>query len=134
MVLLPRAIIFALIFLFLNVIAGHDIIEKAPEKPNKKPNGGNNKVGISVCGQGLKKDFLMTTGSKQVKKLENLLVKCWQELDKMLFCTKLPMCVVRYKKKVMIGSKQVNANLIQSLTLTLHEIKEITAKLKYIKR
>ena len=27
--------------------------------------------------------------------LENQLVKSWQELDRMLFCTKLPMCVVR---------------------------------------
>ena len=32
--------------------------------------------------------------------LEKQLVKSWQELDRMLFCTKLPMCVIRCKCQV----------------------------------
>ena len=74
-------------------------------------------------------------GSKQeVAKLEDFLVRSWQELDRMLFCTKLPMCVIRYKKIFRIGKQNVSANLIQSLTLTLHQIKDITNKLKKFKR
>ena len=72
--------------------------------------------------------------SQEITRLEDFLVKSWRELDRMLFCTKLPMCVIRYKKKFRIGKKDVRANLIQSLTLTLHQIKDITAKLKFLKR
>ena len=72
--------------------------------------------------------------SKEIARLEEFLVKSWQELDRMLFCTKLPMCVIRYKKTFRIGKKDVKANLIQSLTLTLHQIKDITNKLKKYKR
>ena len=72
--------------------------------------------------------------SQEIARLEEFLVKSWQELDRMLFCTKLPMCVIRYKKTFRIGQKDVKANLIQSLTLTLHQIKDITNKLKRYKR
>ena len=72
--------------------------------------------------------------SQEIARLEEFLVKSWQELDRMLFCTKLPMCVIRYKKTFRIGKKDVKANLIQSLTLTLHQIKDITNKLKKYKR
>ena len=72
--------------------------------------------------------------SQEIARLEEFLVKSWQELDRMLFCTKLPMCVIRYKKTFHIGKKDVKANLIQSLTLTLHQIKDITNKLKKYKR
>jgi len=71
---------------------------------------------------------------QDVAKLEDFLGRSWQELDRMLFCTKMPMCVIRYKKVFRIGNQNVKANLIQSLTLTLHQIKDITNKLTKIKR
>ena len=71
---------------------------------------------------------------KETKRLETALTKSWQELDKMLFCTKLPVCVIRYSKKYRVGKKNVRMNLIQSITLTMHQIKDITSKLKALKR
>ena len=71
---------------------------------------------------------------QDVAKLEESLGKSWQELDRMLYCTKRPFCVIRYNKVFRIGNQDVRANLIQSLTLTLHQIKDITNKLKKIKR
>ena len=73
-------------------------------------------------------------GTGHVTKLEESLGKSWQELDRMLYCTKRPFCVIRYNKVFRIGNQDVRANLIQSLTLTLHQIKDITNKLKKIKR
>ena len=72
--------------------------------------------------------------AQEITRLEEFLVKSWKELDRMLFCTKLPMCVIRYEKRFRIGRKDVKANLIQSLTITLHQIKDITAKLRKLKR
>ena len=71
---------------------------------------------------------------KESKRLETALTKSWQELDKMLFCTKLPVCVIRYSKKYRVGKKNVRMNLIQSITLMMHQIKDITTKLKALKR
>ena len=31
----------------------------------------------------------------RIDKLEDQLMRSWKELDRMLFCTKLPMCVIR---------------------------------------
>ena len=33
--------------------------------------------------------------NQEIDKLEDHLIKSWKELDRMLFCTKLPMCVIR---------------------------------------
>ena len=43
----------------------------------------------------LKKEltFEFTTLAERI--LEDQLVKSWKELDRMLFCTKLPLCVIR---------------------------------------
>ena len=71
---------------------------------------------------------------QDITKLEIFLGKSWQELDRMLFCTKMPTCVMRYNKIFRIGKQNVRANLIQSLTFTLHQIKDITKKIKKIKR
>ena len=71
---------------------------------------------------------------QEINKLEDYLLQSWHELDRMLFCTKMPMCVIRYRKKYKIGEKDVKANLIQSLTLTIHQIKDITTKIKKLKR
>ena len=53
--------------------------------------------------------------NKRSKKIENLaveplkkvLIDKWQELDKMLFCTKIPKCVLKYKKKHKLGGNIV---------------------------
>ena len=37
--------------------------------------------------------FEFTTLAERI--LEDQLVKSWKELDRMLFCTKLPLCVIR---------------------------------------
>lgn len=41
--------------------------------------------------------------------------------------------IFRFQKKYRLGGEDVHANLVQSMTLTLHQIKDITAKLKAIK-
>ena len=67
-------------------------------------------------------------------KLETSLVRSWRELDRMLYCTKIARCVMRYQKKVKTGNKVNKVNLIQSISITLHRIKQLTAKLKEMKR
>ena len=71
---------------------------------------------------------------KESKRLETALTKSWQELDKMLFCTKLPFCVIRYFKKYRVGKKNMRMNLIQSISMKLHQIQEITTKIKALER
>ena len=71
---------------------------------------------------------------QEAKRLAISLTKSWQELEKMLFCSKLPICVIRYSKKYRAGQQNVRLNLVQSLTLTLHQIKDISTKLNEIKR
>ena len=41
--------------------------------------------------------------------------------------------IFRFNKKYKIGDTDVRANLVQSMTITLHQIKDISAKLKDIK-
>ena len=65
----------------------------------------------------------------KIAELEVLLRKSWKELDRMLYCSKVPMCVIRYQKKYRVGKTEMKANLIQSLTITLHQIKDITRRL-----
>ena len=62
--------------------------------------------------------------------LEKALINKWQEMDRMLICSKVSTCVLQYNKTVKIGGKDVKANLIQSLSITVHQIREITNKLK----
>ena len=40
-------------------------------------------------------EFLEENENKNEKMLKDQLKKTWIELDKMLFCTKLPMCVIK---------------------------------------
>ena len=65
----------------------------------------------------------------KIAELEVLLKKSWNELDRMLYCSKVPMCVIRYQTKYRVGKTEMKANLIQSLTITLHQIKDITRRL-----
>ena len=44
---------------------------------------------------------------QDVAKLEDSLGKSWRELDRMLFCTKLPNCVTKYNKVFTIGNQKV---------------------------
>ena len=71
---------------------------------------------------------------KQMAKLQISLVRSWRELDRMLYCTKIPRCVRAYQKRVRIGGKQSKANLLQSIGITLSRIKTLTGMLKQIKR
>ena len=65
--------------------------------------------------------------------LKEKLLSCWEELGRMMFCSKLPICVLRFKKIYRVGSLEVHANLIESMARNLQEIKEITARLQRIK-
>ena len=67
-------------------------------------------------------------------RLANALAKRWQEMNKLLLCSEHPVCVVRFYKKYRIGKKNVRMNLVQSLTLILHQIKDISTKLYEIQR
>ena len=53
----------------------------------------------------------------------------WQDLDKMLYCTKLYKCTNRYKKFFNLGDVKVTANLIQSIAITFNQITSIANKL-----
>ena len=70
---------------------------------------------------------------REVANLEDTLVNNWRELDKMLICSKMSFCAKRYKKNFQMGQVNVMANLIQSLTITLYQIKDITNKLRKLK-
>ena len=72
--------------------------------------------------------------SKEMAKLEVLLIKNWKEMDKMLLCTKSSKCVKNYLKNIKIGNTVAKANLIQSMGITLDIIKQLTANLKEQKR
>ena len=72
--------------------------------------------------------------SKEMAKLEILLINNWKEMDKMLLCTKSPKCVKNYLKNIKIGNTVAKANLIQSMGITLDIIKQLTANLKEQKR
>ena len=48
----------------------------------------------------------------------------------MMICTKISCFAIRYKKNFQMGEVSVMANLIQSLTITLYQIKDITNKLR----
>ena len=69
----------------------------------------------------------------QVVKLEGALSNNWQELNRMLICSKISYCATRYKKNFHMGEVSVVGNLIQSLTITLYKIKDITRKLRELK-
>ena len=72
--------------------------------------------------------------SQEITRLEDFLVKSWRELDRMLYCTKIPRCVMAYKKRVRVRSKETKFNLIQSIGITLRRIKDLTGMLRQIKR
>ena len=69
----------------------------------------------------------------EVDKLEDTLMNNCRELERMLVCSKVSFCANRYKKNFQIGHVNVMANLIQSLTITLYQIKDITNKLRKLK-
>ena len=69
----------------------------------------------------------------EVASLEDTLVNNWMELDKMLICSRMSFCAKRYKKNFHMGQVNVMANLIQSLTITLYQIKDITNKLRKLR-
>ena len=70
---------------------------------------------------------------QNVAKLEDTLMNNWRELDRMLVCSKISICAYRYKKNFQMGQVSVMANLIQSLTITLYQIKDIINKLRQFK-
>ena len=71
---------------------------------------------------------------KETHRLANALNKSWKELNKKLACSKLPFCAISYSKKYRVGRMNMRLNLVQSLTLSLQQIKDISAKLNAIKR
>ena len=66
---------------------------------------------------------------KDVAELKYILNKSWLDLDKMLFCTKLSMCVIRFKRNFQVGNVTVRANLVQSIDIIINRISNITNKL-----
>ena len=127
MILLSQVTIIFCFLKLLNSVLGQGDWKDAAE-------AGSSEAGIRTSEDEMVVKDKKDGSSQEITRLEDFLAKSWQELDRMLFCTKLPMCVIRYQKKFRIGKKYVRANLIQSLTLTLHQIKDITAKLKNLKR
>ena len=117
MLLLSSLNFLLLVFLLFSGVCSH-VLEEGDGGPTADVGGTDEKGGMG----------------QDVAKLENLLGKSWQELDRMLYCTKRPLCVIRYNKVFRIGNQNVRADLHQSLTLTLHQIKDITNKLQNIKR
>ena len=49
--------------------------------------------------------------------------------DRMLYCTKFTLCSVRFSKDFRLGSVKIQANLAQSLTITMHRIRQATEKI-----
>ena len=71
---------------------------------------------------------------RQIVDLEDILQKSWKELDQMLACSQTPQCVAAYVKTFQIGGDAVAVNLVQSLSITVQQIKEINNRLMMLKR
>ena len=71
---------------------------------------------------------------KNAETLEKSLIENWENLDRMLLCSKQLTCVVQYKSTFTLGGREFEANLVQSLSFTIQQIKHITHKLQKIKK
>ena len=63
---------------------------------------------------------------EEADSLEKDLLEIGQKLNKMLLCSKIPKCVLQYQSSFRLGGKDFKANLIQILSFTIQQIKEIT--------
>ena len=70
----------------------------------------------------------------QIVDLEDILKKSCEELDQMLTCSQTPECVASYSKTFPMGGHVLEANLVQSLSMTIKQIKEITNRLVMLKK
>ena len=70
----------------------------------------------------------------QIADLQDILQKSWKELDQMLTCSQTPECVATYVQTFPIGGDSIEANLVQSLSITIQQIKEITNRLMMLKK
>ena len=66
--------------------------------------------------------FEVDGDSENMSMLEISLINRWKEMDKMLYCIRIPKCV---KQKT---------NLLQNIILTLDKIKQLSVKLEEKKR
>ena len=78
--------------------------------------------------RGIQQD-ISPADEEDVAELKDILNKSWLDLDRMRFCTKLSMCVIRYKKTFQMGNVTVRANLVQSIAIIINRISNITNKL-----
>ena len=81
------------------------------------------------------KGNLMEVGEEKelkVQELKSKLVENWRELSRMLSCSKIWYCAPQYSHTFHLGEEVITANLVQSLTITLHRIKDITNKLNML--
>ena len=86
-------------------------------------------------GQTREKESLMEEGQEkesEVQELKSKLVENWRELSRMLACSKIWYCAPQYSHTFHLGEEVITANLVQSLTITLHRIKDITNKLNML--
>ena len=65
--------------------------------------------------------------------LEKSLIENWENLDRMLLCSKQLTCVVQYKSTFILGGREFEANLVQSLSFTIQQINHIMENLEKIK-
>ena len=65
-----------------------------------------------------------------VTNMERELMKNWKKLEYMIFCSTDIDCLNNYEDELVLGGKTFRMNLIQSLSLLIGSMKELTDKLK----
>jgi len=69
-----------------------------------------------------------------LENMEESLQSLWQDLDYMVVCTKFTMCSMRYQKNFNWRNVQVRANLVQSMTITMNRIRNVSRKIRNLKK
>ena len=70
----------------------------------------------------------------ELKASETLLIKYWKQMDQMLSCSQIAACARNFRQKVDNNGEEIVLNLIQSMTLNLKMIKQLTEVVKTLKR
>ena len=70
---------------------------------------------------------------KEIEALENSLTKKWEDLELLLLCAKLPLCVTRYYKETDALGKKERMSFKDSFQIIIKGIQKLSQKLASLK-
>ena len=118
-------ILILMIFFFISPVPGHSSVDKTAIdkfiKHYKKYGSA-----FQVYKRDVKRD--------QIKDIESKLIKKWEELELLLVCAKLPMCVTRYYKDHDSQGEKIKMSFVESFNMAVQGIEQLTQKLTLLKR